>query len=235
MILDKSKLPKHIAIIMDGNGRWAKKKRLPRIMGHRAGAKTVKEIVTVCAEWNIKFLTLYAFSAENWTRPKVEINALMRLLKRYLIKEYKNLQKNNIKLTAIGRIEELPDFAKAELKKVIKLTSSNTGLNLNLALNYGGRAEIVDAINLIIREKLSNINEEIFSKYLYTNGLPEPDLLIRTSGEMRISNFMLWQSAYTEIWITKTFWPDFRKKDLLKAILDFQKRDRRFGGIGRRS
>ncbi|MEK6645503.1 MAG: isoprenyl transferase [Candidatus Firestonebacteria bacterium] len=235
-LIDKLNLPKHIAIIMDGNGRWAKSKGLPRILGHRSGAKAVREIVTACAELKIKILTLYAFSVENWNRPKTEVRALMMLLEEYLKKELKELNKNNIRLIATGRIDELPDTAQNALKKVSDATSKNTGLVLNLALNYGGRAEIIDAINKLIKEVLNGkiqipVDEEIFKKHLYNGLLADPDLLIRTSGEMRVSNFLLWQIAYTEIYVTDVFWPDFNKDELIKAILDYQQRERRFGRI----
>lgn len=232
----REKIPQHIAIIMDGNGRWAKQRGLPRIAGHRAGAEAVREVVRACGEFGVKVLTLYAFSVDNWVRPKNEVSALWKLLKLYLMQEIKELNENNVQLRTIGRTSELPDFAQEELAKAIRNTSSNTGLILNLALNYGGRAEIVDAVKRILKEekpKTSGLTEENFSSYLYTDGLPEPDLLIRTSGEMRISNFLLWQLAYTEIWITNILWPDFRKKNLIDAILDFQKRERRFGGINK--
>lgn len=231
--IDKNKVPKHIAIIMDGNGRWAKKRGLPRVVGHRKGVKVVKEIVRACGKLDIKVLTLYAFSVENWKRPKFEVNALMNLLKIYLRKELEELMDNNVKMIATGRIDELPKTALEELKYAIKKTSLNTGLILNLAINYGGRTEIVDAVKEIVNNKVdcNDINENLFSKYLYTADLSEPDLLIRTSGEMRISNFMLWQIAYTEIWVTDILWPDFKPKHLVEAIKNYQTRERRFGGI----
>lgn len=231
--LSKDKLPSHIAIIMDGNGRWAKKRGLPRIVGHRVGAKSVKEIVRACGELGIKVLTLYAFSIENWKRPKTEVDALMNLLIRYLKKEVPELMKNNVKLIITGRINELPERVIEEIKDAQNKTFPNTGLILNLAINYSGRAEIVDAVKKIIDARIpeESIDEELFSKYLYRPDLPEPDLLIRTSSEMRISNFLLWQIAYTEIWITDVLWPDFREKHLLDAIISYQKRERRFGKI----
>lgn len=231
--LSKDKLPSHIAIIMDGNGRWAKKRGLPRIVGHRVGAKSVKEIVRACGELGIKVLTLYAFSIENWKRPKTEVDALMNLLIRYLKKEVPELMKNNVKLIITGRINELPERVIEEIKDAQNKTFSNTGLILNLAINYSGRAEIVDAVKKIIDARIpeESIDEELFSKYLYRPDLSEPDLLIRTSSEMRISNFLLWQIAYTEIWITDVLWPDFREKHLLDAIISYQKRERRFGKI----
>lgn len=231
--LSKDKLPSHIAIIMDGNGRWAKKRGLPRIVGHRVGAKSVKEIVRACGELGIKVLTLYAFSIENWKRPKTEVDALMNLLIRYLKKEVSELMKNNVKLIITGRINELPERVIEEIKDAQNKTFSNTGLILNLAINYSGRAEIVDAVKKIVDARIPEefLNEELFSKYLYRPDLPEPDLLIRTSSEMRISNFLLWQIAYTEIWITDVLWPDFREKHLFDAIISYQKRERRFGKI----
>lgn len=233
----KTKIPVHIAIIMDGNGRWAKKKNLPRIFGHREGAKSVREITTACAEIGVKYLTLYAFSTENWKRPENEIKFLFNLLDDYLVKERKTLIKNNIKFKVIGDIKKLPPEIVKKIYYNEKMTKNNTGLTLVLALNYGARNEIINAINQIVKDvksekiKQSKITEELFNDYLYTKDIPEPDLLIRTSGEMRVSNFLLWQIAYSEIYVTKTFWPDFRKKELLKAIKEFNKRERRFGGL----
>lgn len=230
-IIDYSKLPAHIAIIMDGNGRWAKKKGLLRIFGHRAGVETVKKIVEYCTEIKIKVLTLYAFSTENWVRPQKEINGLMGLLQNYLRSELGRLQKNNIRLRLIGDISKLPTGARAELRKAIRLTQKNTGLILNLALNYGSRQEIVSAVNLAIAKKSRKLSEADIAEELYTFGLPDPDLLIRTSGEKRLSNFLLWQMAYTELYFTDVLWPDFAPKLLNEAIIDYQKRNRRFGGI----
>lgn len=241
--IDLENMPKHIAIIMDGNGRWAKNKGFPRTIGHKRGMSAVKNIVTASSELGIGILTLYAFSAENWKRSENEVSFLMRLLKQYLKKEKKDLMKNNIKLNVFGRINELPGFVRKELKDVCNATSHNSGMLLNLALNYGGRIEIVDAIKKIVKEVLSvkkdlnvkylinTIDESLISKHLYTAGLPDPDLLIRTSGELRISNFLLWQIAYTELWITDVLWPDFNKNHLFSAIVDYQKRERRFGGV----
>ena len=220
---------------MDGNGRWAKQRGLPRTLGHRAGIKSVRRVVEACVEWKISALTLYAFSVENWQRPKIEITTLMRLLSEFLEKEINEMNKNDIRFTAIGRLEQLPNFVQERLKRTIEATSKNKGLVLNLALNYSGRSEIVDAVKKIVHkvneEGLTpdDINEESFSNFLYTNGLPDPDLLIRTSGEMRISNFLLWQISYSEIVVTKQLWPDFSKQDLAKAIQEFQSRERRFG------
>lgn len=230
--LDKSKIPQHIVIIMDGNGRWAKRKGTDRISGHKEGMKSVKAVVKAASELEIKFITLFAFSAQNWQRPKVEVDALMELLKEYLKKEGKKLAENDIKLNAIGRLSELPGDVYNILTETINITRHCKSLTLTLALSYGGREEIVDAI----REIISNgnispheIDEISFSKFLYTADLIEPDLLIRTSGELRLSNFLLWQLAYTEIYVTKTLWPDFRKRHLIKAIINYQKRERRFG------
>jgi len=232
--IDFSRLPKHVAIIMDGNGRWAKKRHLPRIEGHRAGSKSVKEVVETSARLGIKYITLYAFSKENWKRPKKEISTLWRLLEDYLKREDKVLVKNNLRLKVIGQTEEIPANVRSELKRVEELTKNNTRMTVVLALNYGGRAEIVDAVKNIMVDsniKPESLTEDVFSSYLYTSGIPDPDLLIRTSGEQRISNFLLWEIAYSEIWITPAFWPDFRKKHIMQAIIEFQKRERRFGDI----
>ena len=217
---------------MDGNGRWAKKRGLPRSLGHRQGTKNVKEIVTACAELKgVKVLTLYALSTENWIRPKTEIKALMSLLKLYLLKERKTFMDNNIKLVTIGDTARLPAEQQKILAETIRLTQNNSGMALCLALNYGGRQEILNAVNRLLKSKRSEIDESGFSAELYTAGLPDPDLLIRTSGEMRISNFLLWQLAYTELYVTPVFWPDFKTKNLHEAIADYQSRQRRFGGI----
>ncbi len=230
--LDPKKLPKHVAIIMDGNGRWAKSRRLPRLMGHRAGAESVREITRAAGEWGIEVLTLYAFSVENWSRPKTEVKGLWQLLKRYLRNELKELNDNNVRLHTVGRTHELPENVQHELKETIKNTFKNTGLILNLALNYGGRAEIVDGVNRLLKHReISLVSEESFGQELYTSSLPDPDLLIRTSGEFRVSNFLLWQAAYAEFYVTETLWPDFRRPDFLKALTEYQKRERRFGGI----
>ena len=232
--IDFTRLPKHVAIIMDGNGRWAKKRRLPRMEGHRAGSKSVQEVVETSARIGIKYLTLYAFSKENWKRPKREISTLWRLLEDYLRREDKVLVKNNLRLKVIGQTEEIPDYVRSELKRVEELTRNNTRMTIVLALNYGGRAEIVDAVKKILKDKTlepASLSEEAFSTYLYTSGIPDPDLLIRTSGEQRISNFLLWEIAYSEIWITPQLWPDFRRKHILQAMVEFQKRERRFGDI----
>ena len=232
-----SDIPKHIAIIMDGNGRWAREKTLPRIAGHREGVNSVREVTRICGEIDVEFLTLYTFSKENWKRPKKEVSALMTLLLRTINKEVKGLHKNNVKFNIIGDLKMLPPSTRKGLEEGISLTSQNTGLNLSLALNYGSRQEMLEATQTLAMQvkdgliSVGDINEELFSKYLYTNGIPDPDLMIRTSGESRLSNFLLWQSAYTEIYMTSTYWPDFREKELLEAILDYQKRERRFGKV----
>ncbi|NQT47190.1 MAG: isoprenyl transferase [Candidatus Omnitrophica bacterium] len=232
----KNRIPKHIAIIMDGNGRWAERRRVPKIMGHREGVASIRNITKACTELGVKVLTLYAFSTENWKRSKKEVDGLMKLLVEFLKKEEPSMQRNNIRLMAIGRLKELPDRAYKRLTEVMDSTKDNKGLVFNLALNYGGRPEIVDAASQICRDvqsgklSVSDINEETFESYLYTHGLPDLDLLIRTSGEMRISNFLLWQLSYAEIYVTDTLWPDFRKKNLVLAIEDFQGRERRYGG-----
>ncbi|MFH0926895.1 MAG: isoprenyl transferase [bacterium] len=235
--LDLKRLPRHVAIIMDGNGRWAKKRRLPRVAGHRVGVSSVKEIAEAAAKLNIEVLTLYAFSIENWKRPATEVTTLMKLLVEYLKKEARVFQKNNIKVLSIGNIDGLPKYASDALKETIYETSQNRGLKLILALNYGAKAELVETTkkiaSLVANGELAinEINEDTIEQNLYTRGLPPPDILIRTSGEMRISNFLLWQIAYAEIWITPDFWPDFKRKQFYEALLDYQKRDRRFGGI----
>ncbi|HCL90617.1 MAG TPA: isoprenyl transferase [Candidatus Atribacteria bacterium] len=235
-LFDKNKLPQHLAIIMDGNGRWAEKKGLPRSAGHREGAKTVKRVITSCLNLNIPILTLFAFSTENWKRPKNEINYLLKLFERVLNKEKENLIKNNIKIKFIGRLNELPDSLNKTMNELSKSTRKNNKLILNIAINYGGRAEIVDAFKSIALKIVENkinikeINENIIGDNLYTRNLPDPDLLIRTAGEMRVSNFMIWQVAYTEFWVTPIFWPDFSENNLIEAIINFQKRVRKYGG-----
>lgn len=232
--LDFSRLPKHVAIIMDGNGRWAKERKLSRMEGHRAGSKSVREAVEICARLGIKYLTLYAFSKENWKRPRKEIATLWRLLEDYLKKEDKVLVKNRFRLKVIGQIGAVPSLVQKELERVEEITKDNRRMTIILALNYGGRTEIVDGVKKILKEKdfdIESLDEKKFSQYLYTAHLPDPDLLIRTSGELRISNFLLYQIAYSEIWITPAYWPDFRKKHMLQALVDYQKRERRFGDI----
>jgi undecaprenyl diphosphate synthase len=227
------RLPAHVAIIMDGNGRWAAQRHLPRVEGHRAGIDSVRDVVETSARLGIEVLTLYAFSVENWKRPRTEINTLMTLLKRYLRLELSTLLRNNIRFRVIGRDEELSPDVRHELEIGIRQTMNNTGMLFNIALNYGGRAEIVDAAKRVIAAGIhaEDLDERRFGEFLYTSGQPDPDLLIRTSGEMRVSNFLLWQIAYSEIWVTETLWPDFRRRHLLEGVLAYQKRDRRYGGI----
>ena len=271
--LDLGKLPRHIAVIMDGNGRWAQKRHLPRVAGHSAGTQSARTTIETCARLHIEALTLYAFSVENWRRPKAEIEFLMQLLREYLRKEMPLIQRNNIRMRFLGRTEELPVAVQNDTREASEATASNTGMILSIALNYGGRAELVDALNSILAARLSTqnaapsanhsfastpanspthanspmpvnssmnpgasvspapITEDEISRHLYTSDLPDPDLLIRTSGEMRVSNFLLWQIAYAEIFVTETLWPDFNRARLLEALLDFQKRERRYGGI----
>ena len=227
------RLPAHVAVIMDGNGRWAAQRHLPRVEGHRAGIDAVRDIVETSARLGIQVLTLYAFSVENWKRPAAEVSTLMMLLKRYLRSELSTLLKNDIRFKVVGRMEDLAPDVQAELRDAEAKTSKNRGMEYNIALNYGGRAEIVEAAKRIITAGVpaDTLDEAKFSEYLYTAGQPDPDLLIRTSGEMRVSNFLLWQIAYAEIWVTDTLWPDFRARHLLEAIVAYQKRDRRYGGI----
>ncbi|HWQ89388.1 MAG TPA: isoprenyl transferase [Desulfitobacteriaceae bacterium] len=235
--LQQELIPRHIAIIMDGNGRWAKKRGLPRTMGHRAGVETLRTTIKECSSLGVEVLTVYAFSTENWRRPQEEVGLLMNLLVEYLRKEMNELHKNNIVIRTIGGIQKLPLVAQQELLKAFELTKTNKGLILNIALNYGGRSDIVEAVRKICFEVLNknitpqDINEELVSKALYTADLPDPDLLIRTSGEMRLSNFLLWQIAYTEIVVVEDYWPDFDRKILHQAIRTYQQRDRRYGGL----
>ena len=226
-------LPSHVAIIMDGNGRWAARRHLPRVEGHRAGINAVRDVVETSARLGIDVLTLYAFSVENWKRPEAEVSMLMSLLKRYLRLELGTLLKNNVRFGVIGRLQELAPDIQDELADAVERTKRNTGLLFNIALNYGGRAEIVDAVRRLMDAGTPSdqVDEKRFGEFLYTAGQPDPDLLIRTSGELRISNFLLWQIAYAEIWVTDTYWPDFRAPHLLQAILEYQKRDRRYGGL----
>lgn len=233
--LDPNRLPYHVAIIMDGNGRWAKKKSLSRIKGHIQGIDSVRTVVTACREIGIRYLTLYAFSMENWKRPRAEVRALMDLLSQYLLDELEEMLENDIRLNAIGELETLPSRVYERLRQTLKKTSHCQGMTLTLALSYGGRAEIIHAVTSIVSAienkemTRKQVSVDSFASHLWTKGLPDPDLLIRTSGEYRISNFLLWQMAYTEIYVTETLWPDFGKKELLEAILDYQSRERRFG------
>lgn len=236
--IDRTRLPRHVAVVMDGNGRWAKRRMMPRIFGHRAGVATVDRIVSLASEINLPALTLYSFSTENWKRPPNEVSALMEILKEYLMKEMMRMVKNNIRFNTIGRTAELPASAIECINQVKESTKNNTGTVLTLALSYGGRAEIEDAVKAISRKVKSGlldpemIGQETISNHLDTAGLPEVDLLIRTSGEQRISNFLLWQIAYAELWFTDVLWPDFQGTDFLNAVLEFQKRERRFGLSG---
>jgi undecaprenyl diphosphate synthase len=234
--LDLGRLPRHVAVIMDGNGRWAQQRHLPRVAGHQSGTKTARTTIETCARLKIEALTLYAFSVENWRRPKTEIDFLMQLLREYLRREMPLLQKNDIRMKFLGRTDELPRGVQDDVRDAMERTAGNKGMVLCVALNYGGRAEIVDAMNSILAKQNGNagkplITEETLAQHMYTSGLPDPDLLIRTSGEMRVSNFLLWQIAYAEIFVTETLWPDFNRARLLEALVEFQKRERRYGGI----
>ncbi|MBI3354650.1 MAG: isoprenyl transferase [Nitrospirae bacterium] len=234
-LIDKDRLPRHVAFIMDGNGRWARDRYLPRIAGHKQGIESVRDIIKLSIELGIKVLTFYAFSVENWRRPEDEVNALMSLLESYLQNELRGMMENGIRFYTIGRGNELPESVKKWIEKVTNETRDNKKLTLNMALSYGGRAEITDAAKAMALDLKNNkvsieeITEEFFARYLNTNGLPDPDLMIRTSGEARISNFLLWQMAYTELHFTKTLWPDFRRREMLLALIDYQRRERRFG------
>ena len=234
--LDMQRLPRHVAVIMDGNGRWAQRKHLPRVAGHRQGTQTARTTIETCARLNIEALTLYAFSVENWRRPKTETDFLMQLLREYLRQEMPLIQRNNIRLRFLGRTRELPAAVQQDMRDAEHKTAKNGGMVLCLALNYGGRAELVDACNDILERRRTTggadrITEEELAQRLYTAGLPDPDLMIRSSGEMRVSNFLLWQIAYAEIYVTETLWPDFNRARLLEALVEFQRRERRYGGI----
>ena len=243
--LDPKQFPRHVAIIMDGNGRWAQRRHLPRVAGHRAGVRVAREVIETCARLKIPALTLYAFSLENWRRPKAETDFLMRLLRDYLRKELPIIHKNNIRLLVIGRPEQLPAAVRKDIEMAMHTTAGNSGMRLVVALNYGARAELVDAFKSMLAEAQQansnggpahfHVDEEMIAKHLYTAGLPDPDLLIRTSGEMRVSNFLLWQIAYAEIYVTETLWPDFTRAHLLEALGDYQRRERRYGGLGNSS
>ena len=234
--IDPKRIPKHIAIIMDGNGRWAKKRSLPRTAGHKAGIEALRDVIKMCSKLNVQYLTLYAFSTENWKRPQEEVSSLMNLLVYYLRNEIQELNGNNVRINTIGDISKLPETALTEIESAQKLTRKNRGLTVNIALNYGGRLEIINAVKEICMKVVNKeitveqIDETYFSHHLYTKDIPDPDLVIRPSGELRISNFLLWQIAYSEFWFSKIFWPDFNGKYLIKAILDYQGRDRRYGG-----
>ena len=235
--IDMNNIPKHIAIIMDGNGRWAKARKLPRTMGHRAGMKTIKTIVRECGNLGVKYITLYAFSTENWKRPSEEVGALMDLVVEFVEKELDELHENDIKLNSIGDISKLPEKSRKSIEAAKEKTKNNKSLTLNIALNYGGRDEIVKGVKEIAtlvsegKLKIEDIDEKEISNHLYTKGMPDPDMIIRPSGELRLSNYLLWQSAYSEFWFSNINWPDFTENDLRKAISDYQKRDRRYGGV----
>jgi len=236
-LVERGNIPRHIAIIMDGNGRWAQKRGVPRLMGHRAGRESVREAVKGCVALGVEVLTLYTFSTENWNRPQREVQALMRILRETLKSERKELAANNVRLAIVGREQDLPADVRKAIAETRDYLSGSTGLQLNLALSYGGRRELVDAVRRLLVDAREgaippdSIDDQRLASYLYTAGLPDPDLLIRTSGEMRLSNFMLWQLAYTELWITDTLWPDFRRKHLFEAVADYQRRDRRYGRV----
>lgn len=235
LILERGNLPRHIAIIMDGNGRWAKSRGLPRVAGHKEGVNSVREITRACGELGIETLTLYTFSSENWKRPRAEVDALLHLLVTTIRGEVQELMENNVRLTVIGRLDDLPAVAQREMQSAMDLTAPNTGLNLNLALSYGGRQEILEAVRRVSRMALDgnlepeNIDEAVFENNLFTHGIPDPELIIRTSGEARLSNFLLWQSAYSELIISDVMWPAFRRRELYETILEYQRRERRFG------
>ena len=237
IVLDKNNIPKHIAIIMDGNGRWAKKRKLPRTMGHKAGVETIRRVIKESHILGINYLTLYAFSTENWKRPDEEVSALMKLLVEYLRSELAELNKNGVVIRVLGDITRLPKEAQDEVLEAIEVTKNNNGIVLNIAFNYGGRDEIIRAVKLLCEEvkcgniKSENIDEKVFEDFLYTKNIPDPDLIIRPSGEQRISNFLLWQCAYSEFWYSNVCWPDFKEEHLHKAIYDYQHRDRRYGGV----
>lgn len=234
--LDRSRMPRHIGIIMDGNGRWAKKRNRPRLHGHRAGAKSIREVVELAVELKLEYLTFYAFSTENWNRPEDEVRGLLKMLKERLIKEIPELNKQNIYVQFIGSEERLDPGYLLEIREVAAMTHTNTGMRVNIAFNYGGRQEVLEGMRAMFEDaqagkvNISALSDALFSRYLYTAGQPDPDLIIRTSGEMRLSNFLLWQSAYAEIYVTETLWPDFGKEAMMHALLDYQSRSRRFGG-----
>lgn len=235
--IDKDNLPKHIAIIMDGNGRWAQKKFKPRLFGHKAGIETLREIIRTSSDIGVKVLTVYAFSTENWKRPKTEVDGLMKLLVEYFNREIHELHANGVKINILGQKSILPNKVKKSVENAMELTKNNGGLKLNIAINYGGRDEIINGVKNLCTHIMENkgsiedIDEESFSKYLYTKDMDDPDLVIRTSGELRLSNFLIWQSAYSELWFTDVLWPDFSKLDLFQAIFDFQQRKRKYGGL----
>lgn len=226
-----SEVPQHVAIIMDGNGRWARARGLPRLAGHRAGTENIRRVLEACVEYGVKVLTIYAFSTENWGRPEAEVKGLMNILEEVIQREVRNLHKNGVQLRHVGRLEGISERLQRQVRQAIELTKNNERLILNVAFNYGGRAEILDAVRRIVEEGIDpeGLDEELFSRYLYTAGLPDPDLIIRTAGEVRLSNFLVWQAAYAEYYATPTYWPDFGKKELYKALRVYNQRERRFG------
>lgn len=228
-----TRIPNHVAIIMDGNGRWAAQRRLPRLAGHRAGTENIRRVIECFTEYQVKYLTLFAFSTENWNRPRVEVRGLLRILEEVINRETKNFHENGIKLRHLGRLDRLSKRLQRAVHRAMELTKDNTRMTLSIAFDYGGRAEIVDAVQCILRQGIppESVNEALLSSYLYTAGLPDPDLIIRTGGEMRLSNFLLWQSAYSEYYSTPTFWPDFGREDIEKALITYSQRKRRFGGL----
>lgn len=232
-----SRIPRHIAVIMDGNGRWAKQRGLPRLAGHRAGTENIRAIVTACDQIGVRYLTLYAFSTENWSRPSIEVQGLMQILSDFIDRETRNLHEQNVHLHHLGRLEGLSPRLRQKVQQAIELTKENTGLTLAIAFNYGGRADIVDAVRAIVAAGISpeRIDEQVIADHLYTRGMPDPDIVIRTSGEHRTSNFLTWQAAYSEYWFTPVFWPDFRPEHLQQAISDYGRRERRFGGLTEQS
>jgi undecaprenyl diphosphate synthase len=232
-----SRIPRHIAVIMDGNGRWAKQRGLPRLAGHRAGTENIRAIVTACDQIGVRYLTLYAFSTENWSRPSIEVQGLMQILSDFIDRETRNLHEQNVHLRHLGRLEGLSPRLRQKVEQAINLTGANTGLTLAIAFNYGGRADIVDAVRAIVAAGISpdRIDDQVIADHLYTRGMPDPDIVIRTSGEHRTSNFLTWQAAYSEYWFTPVFWPDFRPEHLQQAISDYGRRERRFGGLSEQS
>lgn len=233
----ESRIPRHIAVIMDGNGRWAKQRGLPRLAGHRAGTENIRAIVSACDQIGVRYLTLYAFSTENWSRPSIEVQGLMQILSDFIDRETRNLHEQNVHLRHLGRLDGLSPRLRQKVQQAIELTKENTGLTLAIAFNYGGRADIVDAVRAIVAEGISpgRIDEQVIADHLYTRGMPDPDVVIRTSGEHRTSNFLTWQAAYSEYWFTPVFWPDFRPEHLQQAISDYGRRERRFGGLTEQS
>jgi undecaprenyl diphosphate synthase len=231
------RVPRHIAIIMDGNGRWAQQRGLPRLAGHRAGTENIRRIVTECTEQGVRYLTLYAFSTENWSRPSLEVNGLMRIFSEFIDREMQALHKENVQVRHLGRMDNVAELLQRKIRRAVELTRNNTRLTLAVAFNYGGRLDIVDAVRELVAEKVSPeaITEQVLADHLSTRGMPDPDLIIRTSGEWRLSNFLIWQAAYSEYWVTPAFWPDFGPEQLRQAIQDYGQRERRFGGLTKKA